>query len=111
MVFRAEFHRRDKIVGQFRFAGIDDHYFIATAITPGQAHIEYSAISLPGTTPDTKRELIAEAIRFPQAPQAVKFFIGPKQFDLLKSVDAELVRAINFGMFAFLVVPLLSALK
>jgi YidC/Oxa1 family membrane protein insertase len=97
--------------GQFRFACIYDHYFIATSITPGQAHIEYSAISLPGTTPDTKRELIAEAIRFPQAPQAVKFFIGPKQFDLLKSVDAELVRAINFGMFAFLVVPLLSALK
>jgi YidC/Oxa1 family membrane protein insertase len=37
--------------------------------------------------------------------------VGPKQFDVLQSVDAELVRAIYFGFFAFLAVPLLTALK
>ncbi len=96
--------------GQFRFAGVDDHYFIATAINPGQARLDYTALSLPGSG-ETSRELISHAIRFPQPPQDTKFFVGPKQFDLLRSVDAELVRAIDFGMFAFLVVPLLSALK
>jgi YidC/Oxa1 family membrane protein insertase len=41
----------------------------------------------------------------------VRFFVGPKQFDALKAVDGELVRAINFGMFAWLVIPLLTGLK
>ena len=49
--------------------------------------------------------------RFPQPPQDVRFFVGPKQFDVLRAVDPELVRAIYFGMFGFLAVPLLSALK
>src|SRR5690606_28159793 len=34
-----------------------------------------------------------------------------KDFDILKAVDGSLVRAIDFGMFAFLVVPLLTALQ
>lgn len=96
--------------GQFRFAGIDDHYFIAGAINPAQARLEYQPVTLPG--PDgTERRLLATSIRLSQPPQNVRFFFGPKQFDLLKSVDAELVRAINFGMFAPLVVPLLNTLK
>jgi YidC/Oxa1 family membrane protein insertase len=41
----------------------------------------------------------------------VRFFVGPKQFDVLQSVDQELVRAIWFGVFGFLAVPLLTALK
>jgi YidC/Oxa1 family membrane protein insertase len=39
------------------------------------------------------------------------FFLGPKDFDHLKSLDGELVRAIDYGMFAWLVVPLLGALN
>jgi YidC/Oxa1 family membrane protein insertase len=41
----------------------------------------------------------------------VKFYVGPKQFDVLRSIDTELVRAVNFGFFAWLVVPLLGGLK
>ena len=39
------------------------------------------------------------------------FFVGPKDFDVLAAVDRDLVRAIDFGMFAVLVVPLLRSLK
>jgi YidC/Oxa1 family membrane protein insertase len=39
------------------------------------------------------------------------YFFGPKDFDVLSSVDRDLVRAIHFGMFSWLVVPLLRALK
>lgn len=96
--------------GQFRFAGIDDHYFIAAALNPGQARVEFRAT--PVTGPDqSQRQLLAQSFTFPQSPQNVRFFYGPKQFDLLRSVDAELVRAINFGMFGFLAVPLLGALQ
>jgi YidC/Oxa1 family membrane protein insertase len=97
--------------GQFRFAGVDDHYFIATVINPGQARVAYRAAPpLPSAT-DSPRQFLSQAFTFPQAPQEVRFFYGPKQFDLLRSVDAELVRAINFGMFGWLAVPLLGALQ
>jgi YidC/Oxa1 family membrane protein insertase len=96
--------------GQFRFVGIDDHYFIAAAVNPGQARLDARAVTLPGAG-GTQRQLVSATFRFPQPPQRIRYFVGPKQFDLLKGVDAELVRAINFGMFGFLAVPLLGALK
>ncbi len=95
--------------GQFRFAGVDDHYFIAVTVNPGQARIEYSPVTLAGEG-ETTRQLLDQTFRFPQAPTNVRFFYGPKQFEQLRAVDAELVRAINFGIFAFLAVPLLGAL-
>jgi YidC/Oxa1 family membrane protein insertase len=95
--------------GQFRFAGIDDHYFLAVAVNPGRSRIEYRPVTLPGVG-DTQRQLLAATYRFPEAPRNIRFFFGPKQFDLLRETDAELVRAINFGIFAFLAVPLLGAL-
>ena len=96
--------------GQFRFAGIDDHYFLAAALNPGQARIEFRATPIAGPG-ESQRQLLAQSFMFPQPPTNVRFFYGPKQFDLLRSVDAELVRAINFGMFGFLAVPLLGALQ
>ena len=95
--------------GTFQFAGIDDHYFLAAAVNPGQARVEYKPVTLPG--PDkTQRQLLAPTFRFPQPPKDARSSSGPKQFDVLKSVDAELVRAINFGMFGLLAVPLLTSL-
>ncbi|MEQ1572969.1 MAG: membrane protein insertase YidC [Vicinamibacterales bacterium] len=96
--------------GQFRFVGIDDHYFLAAALAPGQARVELRELTLPGAG-ETQRQLVTQTFRFAKPPQNVRFFLGPKQFDLLKSIDGELVRAINFGMFAWLVLPLLSVLK
>jgi len=96
--------------GNFHFVGIDDHYFIATALTAGQARAEFKPLTLPGPG-QTQRTLVSFAVSFPQAPQNVAFYVGPKQFDALQGVDSQLVRSINFGMFAWLVVPLLNTLK
>jgi len=96
--------------GNFRFAGIDDHYFLAAAVNPGNARLEYKPVTLPGTD-KTQRQLLAQSIRFPQSPKDVRFFVGPKQFDVLRSVDQQLVWAISFGTFRFLAVPLLTSLK
>jgi YidC/Oxa1 family membrane protein insertase len=98
--------------GSFRFAGVDDHYFLAAAIRPPQARIEYRPVTLPvSSDPTRQRQLLAHTYRFAQPPNGVSFYFGPKQFDVLKSVDGELVRAIQFGFFAWLAVPLLGALK
>jgi YidC/Oxa1 family membrane protein insertase len=96
--------------GQFRFVGVDDHYFVATAIAPGAARVEYRPLTLPGSE-STQRTFVSPTFQFAQRPDSVRFFVGPKQFDLLRAADAELVRTINYGMFAWLVVPLLNTLK
>ena len=96
--------------GRFRFAGVDDHYFIATAIDPGQARLEFQPVTLPGPGA-AQRQLLAHTIHPAQAVEGLRFFIGPKQFDVMQPVDPEFTKAINFGMFRVLSVPLLNALK
>jgi YidC/Oxa1 family membrane protein insertase len=95
--------------GQFRFVGVDDHYFQAVAVAPGQARADFRPVSLPAGG-GLQRQLLAATYTFAQPPQGVRFFFGPKRFEQLQAVDAELVRTINFGIFAFLAVPLLDAL-
>jgi YidC/Oxa1 family membrane protein insertase len=96
--------------GTFRFVGMEDHYFMAAVVTPGQAQVDYRQLLVPGAA-NMQRQLVSQVITFPQAPADVRFFVGPKQFDLLRSIDQELVRAVNFGMFGWLAVPLLGGLK
>ena len=96
--------------GPFRFVGLDDHYFIAAALNTGLARIEFEPTPIAGAE-DTERVLISQSFTFSDPPENVQFFYGPKQLNLLRSVDAELVRAINFGIFGWLAVPLLGALQ
>jgi YidC/Oxa1 family membrane protein insertase len=96
--------------GTFRFAGIDDHYFLAAAVNPGVARLEFKSVTLPGSN-QTQRQLLSQTFRFAQPPKDARFFVGPKQFDVLQSVDPQLVWAIDFGMFRFIAVPLLTSLK
>jgi YidC/Oxa1 family membrane protein insertase len=95
--------------GAFRFAGIDDHYFIAVAVNPGQTRAQYRSVTLPGDGA-SQRQFLDQTLRFADPLTSKRFFFGPKQFGQLRAVDPELVRAINFGIFAFLAVPLLDAL-
>jgi YidC/Oxa1 family membrane protein insertase len=99
--------------GSYEFAGIDTHYFIAVAIKPGAAELDYQAIAVPiaGSTPPVARDYVSYDIHYQQPVKAARFFVGPKHFQTLRKADPELVRAVWFGMFAFLAVPLLSALN
>jgi YidC/Oxa1 family membrane protein insertase len=96
--------------GRFRFAGVDDHYFIAASIDPGQARLEFRPLALPGPG-TTQRQLLTYTIHPAQPVKGMRYFVGPKQFDVMQSVDPEFTKAINFGMFRVLSVPLLNALK
>ena len=105
-----------KYTGTYEFAGVDTHYFMSTAVKPGTAELEYYPLSVPSKTGDTalSREYVGYDIRVqstPDGPATTRFFVGPKHFETLKQTDPDLVRAIWFGMFAFLSVPLLSALN
>jgi YidC/Oxa1 family membrane protein insertase len=98
--------------GDFQFAGVEDHYFIAVALFPGPSTITFHPVTgsvLPGA--DKGRPLMNFVVQPGKPDQPLRFYVGPKDFDRLAAVDRSLVRAINFGMFAVLVVPLLRALN
>lgn len=102
--------------GQMTAAGVDDQYFIAMAMPQRVSRVEYTHVVLPapaGVDPKRTTELVAFGVRQAQSMSDVGFFFGPKDFDVLEAVNAKLrlVRVINFGMFDFLAVPLLRALK
>ena len=97
--------------GAFGFIGVDDHYFLTVLVKPQQpVRVDYAPVHVPVQDVPEGAKYVSWSSRFPAAVQGA-FFAGPKDFDVLASVDRELVRAIDFGMFAWLVVPLLRALK
>jgi YidC/Oxa1 family membrane protein insertase len=96
--------------GTFRFAGVTDHYFIAAALETGPARLEFVPALMPTETGEL-RQMVEATFVFAEPPDGQRFFFGPKQFNLLQSIDPEFVRAIYFGIFAWLVVPLLGALN
>jgi YidC/Oxa1 family membrane protein insertase len=103
--------------GNLRFAGVGDHYFLSAAV-PGtrSVRVEFQPLVLSTLEADAKatgvaqRTFVSYSVTTAGAMN-MPFFLGPKDFDILKSVDSQLVRAIDFGIFAWLVVPLLQTLK
>ena len=84
----------------------------AGASRAGAVRVEYQPLDVPVETTAAGAQYVTWSARYPpSAVQAPRIFAGPKDFDVLAAVDRDLVRAIDFGMFAWLVVPLLRALK
>ena len=108
-----DFSKQSVFDGDFKFAGVDDNYFMIVALSPGPCKVSYQPVTVPppASSKDPARELVAYSVRPLQGTQNVKFFAGPKDFDVLVSINSDLTQAINFGMFAVIVVPLLRSLK
>ena len=99
--------------GDFEFAGVDSHYFTSVAITPGKMRVTFQPVTIPPRTgsAEPERQLMAYTLEPAQPAQGpIRFYVGPKEFDELASVDRDLVRIIHFGIFSFIVVPLLRSL-
>ncbi len=98
--------------GTFTFAGADDHYFLTAILLPRKSvRVEYRPLVIPGATEEESQRYVQYTGRFASAPENEQLFLGPKDFDVLASIDRNMTRAIDFGIFAWLVVPLLRALK
>ncbi len=101
--------------GPFRYAGIDDHYFVSMLLNdqaPQPVRVDYAPVAVPQVDdPTIIGNYTTYAVRF-QAPQdQSRFFFGPKAFDELKAISPEATKVINFGIFSWLAAPLLGALK
>ena len=100
-------------MGDFPFAGIDDHYFIASLVRPGTVRVTYrpSSAPMPGQ-PGLQRDMMRFEVLYAKPPVNQRVFVGPKDFDVLDSVDRGIfVKSIHYGYFSFLAVPLLRSLK
>ena len=99
--------------GDFKYAGVDDNYFMTAALNTGPSKVIYQPVSIPPPdgSKEAARELVAYSLEPAQPGVPIRFFVGPKDFDVLKAVDPDLALAINFGMFKVIVVPLLGSLK
>lgn len=100
------------VEGQLGFVGVDDHYFLSAAVPKSQpTRVQYEPLAVPVDGSDKGLQFVSWSIAFPAPPNGERFFFGPKDFDVLRSADRELVRAIHFGIFDWLVTPLLRSLK
>jgi YidC/Oxa1 family membrane protein insertase len=110
----ADLDRQPVQEGIVTAAGVDTHYFIVLAMPARMLRTEYWRGIIPapaGMDPKKSADLVGFGVRQAQSMSDVKFFVGPKDFDVLQAADPRLVRTINFGIFDFLAVPLLRALK
>lgn len=100
--------------GTFRWAGVDDHYFISAVLQPaGPARLEYREVVVPDTktTPPETAHYVSYSVKFAAAPEKARFYVGPKQLEIMRGIDPEFTRAIYFGIFAWLAAPLLDGLN
>jgi len=99
--------------GDFKFAGVDDNYFMTVALGGGPMKVSFQPVAIPpsGDSKEAPRDLMSYTVEPANGASPIRFFVGPKDFDVLASVDRDFVKAINFGMFTIIVVPLLRSLK
>jgi YidC/Oxa1 family membrane protein insertase len=99
--------------GSYKYAGVDDNYFMTLALAPGPAKVTFEPVTFPppAGSKAAARTLLSYSIERTDTSAPVKYFIGPKALDVLTAIDREYSTAINFGRFAVIVVPLLQSLK
>lgn len=106
--------------GRVAWAGLEDRYFAAILVPAAPAPDGATAPVTPqGRLRVETLRLVEEgreefflsfAIGVPDAAR-YHLFVGPKDYDLLKSLRLGLERLVNFGFFSWFAMPLFYALK
>ena len=100
--------------GPYPFFGLSDLFFTIVAQPPDgrQAQLQTSAVEIR-PTPDQDPELFAAAAfgAVGAGRNEIEFFIGPKDVDLLQTIDPRLRNIVDFGFFSFIAEPLFLMLR
>jgi YidC/Oxa1 family membrane protein insertase len=97
--------------GPITWAGLEDHYFAAIVLpqapsVQGQVRVELLRLVEEGR----EQMFLSFAVGVPGASR-YHLFVGPKDYDLLKSLNLGLERLLDFGWFGVVALPLFYALK
>jgi len=95
--------------GNFSFAGIEDTYFTA-AFLPVAGPVKLVTFSDTVPTAANPKEEPHVGIGIGNSHNNFAVFVGPKDIDILNSVNPQLVRIVDFGWFSFLAKPLFLGL-
>jgi YidC/Oxa1 family membrane protein insertase len=102
------------------YTGIEDRYFTAAFLpangaAPGTLETRYWKVSrtVQVEGKDTQEPVpeMATATASSTQPQALRVYVGPKDYDDLKKMTPPLHALVNFGWFEFIADPLFHALK
>jgi YidC/Oxa1 family membrane protein insertase len=96
--------------GQYTFAGVEDKYFAAVALPAQGGSLELTTFS--DAIPDAEgsdQARVGMAVGGSGA-NALRFYVGQKDNDLLAMVDPRLEKLIDWGWFGILAKPLFYAL-
>jgi YidC/Oxa1 family membrane protein insertase len=97
--------------GQFSFAGLNDQYFAAVFLTTTRPQMELTTFSDNVPDVDGKDEPRVGAAVGGEAVNNFNFFAGPKDMDLLRTVDPKLEQLIDWGWFGIIAKPLFLVLN
>lgn len=103
--------------GKLFWAGIEDRYFMSAIVPRG--HGDSAKVSATRTALPDDKAAIETTITIPAISVAAgsaverKFsvYVGPKEMESLKSSGSSLEKAIDYGWFSFIAVPILYLLK
>ena len=97
--------------GNFAFAGLEDAYFAIVTLPQGTGATELVTINDPIPNPEGKEEPVVGGAIGGEGRNRLALFVGPKDYNLLKSVDPRLDGLVDFGWTSFIAKPLFLALK
>lgn len=95
------------VSGSYSFAGVEDTYFVAAFLPEPGSPIELTTFSDNERTVLEQKEMpFAGAAVGDGAVNRFALYVGPKDIDVLRSVNPKLVQIVDFGWFSFLAKPL-----
>ncbi|MBZ5515247.1 MAG: membrane protein insertase YidC [Acidobacteriia bacterium] len=104
------------IPGPFQIAGMDDRYFLNIFLPDSPDQVFFRVSRRTWNPPDWKekeppKETVAALGTQQSKPLAFRLFVGPKDLDVLRSVNPPLDRVVDFGWFSIVAKPLFLALR
>ncbi len=98
------------VAGTFSFAGIEDTFFAAVFLPAGNGSLEMLTISDQVATKfEPKEDSFVGAAVGGEGRNTLSLFVGPKDIDILRTVNPKLEQMVDFGWFGFIAKPLFLA--
>jgi YidC/Oxa1 family membrane protein insertase len=91
------------------FAGIEDNYFLAALIPQGPSTVQVAPVP---TKDPTGKPAVAPAVAISGSGQLLaRAYFGPKDVEILESLNLGLEKTVDFGWYGILARPLLWLVK
>ena len=93
--------------GNFSFAGMADKYFAAVFLPTESSAMQVATLKDKARTPADQAEVDFPSLAVSDGEvNHFEVFVGPKDLNLLKSLNPKMEQVVDFGWFSFLAKPL-----